>query len=169
MSYKAIDVANHIIQYCNENNGEITNLKLQKILYYVQAAFLIEKDKPAFKESIVAWQYGPVIESVYRKFKKNLDRPIKSIYEDINMSQVRIGNDGRFVLSPINNDFDDKIEHGDALLVDKVVEALMNKNAFELVKKTHQEDPWKNTQINSNIECSKIKEYFANNRGRIYG
>lgn len=41
MMYNAVDVAKYIIWFCKENGHSISNLKLQKLLYFVQAQFLI--------------------------------------------------------------------------------------------------------------------------------
>lgn len=44
-------------------------MKLQKLLYYVQAWSLAWRDEPMFPEEIEAWQYGPVIEPIYQEYK----------------------------------------------------------------------------------------------------
>ena len=78
----AIDVAENIIKIYNEKVDKlvkeynivpeyITNLKLQKLLYYVQAISLQVFEKLAFKEKIMAWSYGPVVNEVYQKYKEN--------------------------------------------------------------------------------------------------
>lgn len=41
--YKAENIAKYIIAKCNNDKQHISNLKLQKILYYIQAEFLIVK------------------------------------------------------------------------------------------------------------------------------
>ena len=53
--YKAIDVARHIINYSNEKRYGISNLKLQKLLYMVQAYYLVKTDehKPCFDDPIL--------------------------------------------------------------------------------------------------------------------
>lgn len=48
----------------NENN-DLTNLKLQKMLYFAQVEYLKEKGVPLFDDPIEAWQYGPVVPVVY--------------------------------------------------------------------------------------------------------
>ena len=49
----------------------ISNLKLQKLLYYAQGMHLALYDAPLFGDEIVAWRHGPVVESVYQKYKTN--------------------------------------------------------------------------------------------------
>ena len=43
MSYKVLDVCRHVINYSNEHDYGISNLKLQKVLYFIQAYFLYKK------------------------------------------------------------------------------------------------------------------------------
>ena len=46
-------------------NNDLTNLKLQKLLYFAQVEYLKEHDEKLFNEEIQAWQYGPVVKEVY--------------------------------------------------------------------------------------------------------
>ena len=62
-------IAKYIIERCDHYNQTISNLKLQKILYFVQAEFLVEENRRCFFEEIEAWDYGPVVPNVYRKYK----------------------------------------------------------------------------------------------------
>lgn len=62
--YKAIDLANYIVDKCIKDNTPITNLQLQRILYFVQKDFL-KRGSPAFSDYIEAWGFGPVVPTVY--------------------------------------------------------------------------------------------------------
>ena len=63
MSYRAMDIAKNIINKCTTDQHPISNLQLQKILYYIQKAFL-ENDRVAFEDESEAWQFGPVVPDV---------------------------------------------------------------------------------------------------------
>ena len=66
---KALDVANYFI----DNYGdrvEMTNLKLNKLVYFAQAVSLKQHGVPLFSDEIQAWSYGPVEPAVYRAFQK---------------------------------------------------------------------------------------------------
>lgn len=65
--YSAIDIAKYIIDKCTRERHPISNLQLQKILYYIQREFLQQGIK-AFPEEIEAWQFGPVVPEVYRQY-----------------------------------------------------------------------------------------------------
>ena len=62
--YKAIDVAEYVIQHSNY----MSNLKLQKVLYFLQANHLVLTGKPLFSDEIEAVGFGPVVYNVYRKY-----------------------------------------------------------------------------------------------------
>ena len=66
--YHALNIAQYVIARCNSKKKFISNLKLQKILYFIQAEFLVSKGKPCFHESIEAWDFGSVIPDVFYKY-----------------------------------------------------------------------------------------------------
>ncbi len=60
-----------------ERHGDcLTNLKLQKLLYYAQAWHLALYDTPLFDDELEAWVHGPVVPSVYREYKSFGWQPI---------------------------------------------------------------------------------------------
>ena len=65
--YRAIEIARYIISKCTTEKRPISNLQLQKILYYVQKEFL-NNGGEAFSDEFEAWQFGPVVPEVYRQF-----------------------------------------------------------------------------------------------------
>lgn len=157
--YDALDVANYVIKYCQEYlYRDITNLQLQKILYYIQAAFLVRRDKPIFIDSIEAWKYGPVIKEVYHEFKYYLDGPIREISPNI--------------LSIEFEEYDPYrvIDIYDQNIIDEVVGALIDSHGYTLIKRTHEELPWIEAYGTSGVvNLHTMKEYFKTHRERIYG
>lgn len=66
----ALDAANFFVELANaEEDGRMTNLKLNRLVYFAQAWSLEKFSRPLFEEEAEAWQYGPVIPSVYRAFR----------------------------------------------------------------------------------------------------
>ena len=63
----------------------ISNLKLQKLLYYMQGFHLAALGEPLFREKIEAWEHGPVVPPVWREYAPfgrdpiRLRSPIKGI------------------------------------------------------------------------------------------
>ncbi len=54
----------------------LTHLKLQKLVYFSHEAALIFTKIPLIKDDVEAWQYGPVIPSLYQSLKEWKDTPI---------------------------------------------------------------------------------------------
>ncbi len=65
--YFALNIAKYIIDKCTRERYPVSNLQLQKILYYIQREFL-QLGTKAFSEEIEAWQFGPVVPAVYRQY-----------------------------------------------------------------------------------------------------
>lgn len=70
MLYDVLDISRHIINYSDEKDYGVSNLKLQKLLYFVQAYFMLEKKDhaPCFHEKIEAWDFGPVVPEAYQEW-----------------------------------------------------------------------------------------------------
>lgn len=62
--YRAVDIAKYILTKCTKDGVPISNLQLQKILYYIQA-YSLKHQGPMLQESFYAWKFGPVIPEVY--------------------------------------------------------------------------------------------------------
>jgi uncharacterized phage-associated protein len=66
----AAHVSNFLIwQFRDSGDCDLTNLKLQKLLYYAQAWFLALHKSPIFDEDFQAWVHGPVVRTEYDRFK----------------------------------------------------------------------------------------------------
>jgi uncharacterized phage-associated protein len=63
--YNVLDIADYVIEKCVDDGHAISNLQLQKILYFIQKKFLQVKNEVAFPERIEAWQFGPVVPDAY--------------------------------------------------------------------------------------------------------
>lgn len=70
--YSAVEVADYFVLKSEQDNEQITNMKLQKMVYFAYGLLLVDSNKTErlIRESIQAWQFGPVIPEVYNKFKE---------------------------------------------------------------------------------------------------
>lgn len=164
--YSSLDVARYIINYSIDNNYEISNLKLQKILYYVQSAFLVFKKKRCFYENIINWAYGPVIEEVYREYR---ECGYESIPRQDQYSRIVYDDDEKLLKFETQNFNKDSIDNEDKTLINKVVDSYSKYTPFQLVNKTHSEGPWKETCQNQVISCDIIQKFYLENEKLIYG
>ncbi|MCL2148833.1 MAG: DUF4065 domain-containing protein [Methanomassiliicoccaceae archaeon] len=74
----ASDVANFFIDINKNTEDPMTNLRLQKYLFFAQGWSLALFGRPLFEERIEAWQLGPVVPDVYRGFSSHGKDPIRS-------------------------------------------------------------------------------------------
>lgn len=79
---RAIDVANFFIDIANNTEDCITNLHVNKLVYFAQAWSLVRRGKPLFNDEIQAWDFGPVVADVYKAFKPCGKERIASVSGD---------------------------------------------------------------------------------------
>ncbi len=140
--YSVLLVAKYIIKYCNEKNYSVSNLKLQKLLYFAQAEFLVSTGSPCFPEEIEAWDFGPVVPEVYHRYK---------VYGSSNIPYISTSLLGR--ISP-----------PDKALIEDMVDQCAKYTASQLVEITHHQDPWVRAYApyRSNIITKRsIRDFFA--------
>ncbi len=68
MGYSAIDIGRTMVQLSLDNKIWLTNLKLQKLLYFAWIKYFEDTRKSLFDDDFEAWKYGPVVPSVYYDF-----------------------------------------------------------------------------------------------------
>ena len=59
--YKALELAKYVVSKCIQDDNPISNLQLQKILFYIQRDYLQNENRAAFADEIEAWRFGPVV------------------------------------------------------------------------------------------------------------
>lgn len=111
------DVAKYVLEKLNTS---CTTMKLQKLVYYCQAWYLVWEDKPLFKEEIEAWANGPVVRSLF-----NFHQGMYSI----NKYKLTLGNSSHL----------SKLQRED---IDSVLEFYGSKTSQWLIDQTHSEQPW---------------------------
>jgi uncharacterized phage-associated protein len=141
MAYKAIDIANELLKRAAENGGGdlMTNLKLQKMLYYEQGFHLAFFNEALFEDPIEAWQYGPVVPNVYYYYKEC----------------------GRNGIIPEEKEFSFEKENERALF-DEVFRVYGAYSAIGLMNMTHSEMPWNTTPtgVGNIIPHDKMQAFF---------
>lgn len=157
--YNANTIAKEIIKYSANQGLEISNLKLQKMLYFVQAAFLTQLNRACFTDAIEAWEFGPVVPSVYRKYKifGANSIPMRALSKNNFISL--------FSYSP--NEKQQSILTEDVSLIHKVVDSLGKYPASKLVELTHAQSPWITSYVkhcNNEIPNESILAYFTDQR-----
>ncbi|MDL2310474.1 DUF4065 domain-containing protein [Peptostreptococcaceae bacterium OttesenSCG-928-C18] len=132
--YKALEVAKYVINKGIEKNTPISNLQLQKILYYMQEYNLKNYNTPLFEDNFEAWQFGPVIATVYHEYSSN----------------------GGSKIDRMQN-IESKIEVPENM--DIMIEEKMKLNPWDLVNDTHSKDkPWYYVYNNRGNKATISKE-----------
>lgn len=157
MSFDGRAIANFILDRSEAEGRKLSNLSLQKIVYFCHVWFLVQRGAPLIKHSFEAWQYGPVLPYLYREFKDYEDRPISQRCRRIDPLT------GQNVV--VNYDFD---AHTEALL-SQVVDFYSRINPSTLVEMTHVVDgPWYNawnheglTNPGMKIPDDKIRRFYS--------
>lgn len=139
MAYNAIDIAKKIICKTDMEHGDtISNLKLQKLLYYMQGFHLAFFGTPFFNESVEAWTYGPVVPVVFQEFKKFKKRAINpENYHD----ELVLADDEQQMFDMVYNEYN-------------------RFSAVALMNMTHNEGPWKHHDIGDVITNEELRTFF---------
>ena len=142
----AQNIAHYVLHLFQQSGESITNLKLQKLLYYIQGWHLGLYHESIFDEDFEAWIHGPVVPSVFQEFKANKWWPI---LEEANCTSL--GN------KAIEKHIDDVLEVFGAC------------NAYELELMSHREMPWikarngidPTAQSNAIITKASMEDFFS--------
>lgn len=136
----------HVAEYILRELGEISALKLQKLVYYCQAWSLVWDDEPIFDARIEAWANGPVVPELF----------------NIHRGQFRVA-PGSFAQGDLN------LPENHIDTIDVVLEFYGDKSSQWLSDLTHQEDPWNiaregvpdSERSNQEISLASLAEYYS--------
>lgn len=141
MNVSVKDVAAYIL----EKQGEMTTMKLQKLVYYCQAWSLVWDDESLFNEEIEAWANGPIVKKLY----------------DVHKRQYKI--------RKLTKGDSEKLSELQKTSIEHVLSYYGDKSSQWLSDLTHVEDPWKNQRIglapgersNNIITIASMSEYYS--------
>ncbi len=142
--YNVLDIAKYVIASYWKSGTKITNLKLQKILYYIQGYSYKFCDDAAYPEQISKWPYGPVVPTAYFEYNMYRSSAIAEVSDDELTHIIKYLNNNK----PLKN------------VIDKVIDKTIPMSAAELVNKTHEEDPWIKASNSASISPVAIARYF---------
>lgn len=128
------DVADYIIAKCAETDTYLNVLKLHKLVYYVQAWYLVFSDgNRAINTEFQAWIHGPVSRPLYDRFRER-----KSMYYRLTRRDIRPGFSVHDLPEAIRSH------------IDIVLEVYAELSDDQLEEMTHKEEPW----IQARGDCS---------------
>lgn len=133
-----------VAAYVLEEQGQITVMKLQKLVYYSQAWHLVWDSEPLFEDPILAWANGPVIRRLYDQHR------------------------GRFQVSEWPSGASSNLTQDQRETIDAVLGLYGELTAVQLSELTHSEDPWRDARAGLEpgersekvIAISALAEYY---------
>lgn len=135
-----------VAQYILEKQGDMTTIKLQKLVYYCQAWALVWTGAPLFEEKIEAWANGPVTPELF------------------------YAHQGKFKIGPQPSLGDSsKLTVDNKDVIENVLKGYGDKDSQWLVELTHLEEPWKiarkgipaGIRCNEEISLASMAEYYS--------
>lgn len=140
--YDALDVAKYVIHYENSQGRSVSNLRLQKLLYFIQAQFLVTNHNPCFADKIMAWDFGPVVPPVYREY--------------------RVFGSNTIPNPPAQGTYG--ISAQDCMLINGILDKCSRYSTTELVSITHNQKPWMDAYrkgYDNTISLRSIQTFFG--------
>lgn len=144
-TYPANLVADFFLALSKPDVGDVlTNLKLQKLCYYaagISATVRQDDSSPIFKDRIEAWLHGPVVPSLYARFR----------------------NCGADPIPPVENFDFSLIDERDVDLLEDIYKFYGQYSAWKLRDMTHEEAPWIEAYAKEDkqIRVADLREFFA--------
>lgn len=139
-------VAQFVTEYCIKKHKPVTNVMLNKILYFIQAEFLVSKNEPCFPEKILAMPDGPVVPIVFEHYKLWGDDEIASNGVSIDLSIP-------------------SFTSLDTGMISLVIDTVLAHTDEELVEIIHNQTPWHDAYYNKTghgvISNQSLKDFFT--------
>ncbi|KGR90178.1 hypothetical protein CD30_13085 [Ureibacillus massiliensis 4400831 = CIP 108448 = CCUG 49529] len=152
----SIILSKYILGYINEMGLEVNHLKLQKLIYYVDAWHMVFLKEPLIDEDFEAWMHGPVVRNVWNYYKEKsiLNAVIPSSEETISLENY--------------------LSEEQIQVINDVLDEYGNKTPYYLECLTHEEKPWLTARIGyapsdrceERISKNIMKEYYTE---KLYG
>ena len=157
-------LVDYVIAYCNVFGFNITPLKLQKILYYIQAWHIVKHDKhQLFDELPQAWVNGPVYRSVYNTYKNRF-------YRSTPLFMSRVAKDGETIIEELISNLNVSDIQKDTINI--ILKHYSSMDEAKLVLMTHNDLPWNQARegkgeferCETNISLESMYSFYSNNK-----
>ncbi|MEZ4789054.1 MAG: DUF4065 domain-containing protein [Flavobacteriales bacterium] len=134
------ELAEYLIARFQAEGVPITPVKLQKLLYYIQAWHLVyEKGHPLFNDQPEAWVNGPVYKAVFPLYKNRF------MYDSIVLAGVKDDAEARAAMEKKFAAL--KLNQEQAGLLESVIQAYGFLENEKLILLSHSEKPWLEARV----------------------
>ncbi|RUW55477.1 DUF4065 domain-containing protein [Mesorhizobium sp. M1A.F.Ca.ET.072.01.1.1] len=150
-------IANEILHRAWAEQLEVTQIDMQKILYFLHGHHLLEHGQPLIKSEFEAWDFGPVQRSVYDAFKGFGDQPITELAQKLDP------------VKRLTSPFPKLVDNAAVATIERHLYKYLEIPSFALVDITHQPGtPWSRTiesakshvNVGMRIKNDLISTYF---------
>lgn len=160
---KAMDLADYIIIKSNCLNKPVSNLMIQKVMYFLNVDYLLNNNGKSLieDENFERWDYGPTIRYVYNE------------YSSYGSSEISIPSEHRKLVTGEGNKLEIRsyklnvkdIDKATRKFIDKdIIKLLKFKDPFELVNECQQEPQWKKLSYNEEYSNTEILKYYKKHK-----
>jgi uncharacterized phage-associated protein len=157
MPYSSLEIANEFLRLAQEEDVQLTQMQLQKLVYLAHGYFLAINDKPLVEDNVEAWDYGTVFRPLWDALTQYGKTPVREI--------IRWG-DGRGFIREGGKEANARLRPEEKEIVEKVWTTYGHYPAFKLSALTHEPNgPWERHYVkgeNRVIPNESIREYFRN-------
>lgn len=156
------EVVNWLLLKYDSSQFKLTNLKLNKLVYFMHGVYLAREDTPLIRNRFECWQRGPVISSLYHRLKR---------FEQGNVTElISCQNYERGTVDVVSST---RMDERMTVTLAKATNYFVEKSAFWLVEQSHSiSGPWfkhyvqdSSPNAGKTIPDYEIKEHFVN----VYG
>lgn len=134
MQYDGRGIANFVLDRADSHGLGLTNLHINKIIYFAHGRFLALQERPLIAQQFEAWEHGPVVQDLYHQFKKYGSDVILGRANRLNRQTAQ------YEIAPY------KITSEDAEILAPLVEFYMRIPALVLSNWSHKKgSPWYRT------------------------
>jgi uncharacterized phage-associated protein len=163
MPYPSTAIANEFLARAFTSRRELTQMKLQKLVYIAHGWNLAVNGEPLVSDAVEAWEYGPVLPHLYQHARNFGNKPITRL--------ICEGDDNAAIFfstgpSPRGAPFKANLRPEEKAVIDRVWARYGDMSAFQLSDLTHQEGtPWFLTFFqkgrNGQIDNELIKQHYV--------
>ena len=132
MPFPPQTIANAFLEIAKSKDKALTNMQLQKLVYFAHAWHLAVKEQPLINTPVKAWNFGPVIPPLYNSLKTYGNGIVQKLIAGYDQ------NTGERTDYPVL-----EIDKGARAIIDRVWEIYGNLTGGQMSTLTHKPgEPW---------------------------
>jgi len=161
MAFLATAVANEFLKHAKDSGEPLTPMHVQKLIFFAYGWYIAFKDEPLIGERVEAWEYGPLVPTLYHEFKRYGSGPITDFAKEPNWEKL----DFTSYIPWIDEAScpEDQKAYAKALIA-RIWQVYGSFTALQLSRMTHEPGtPWSQAkeQGKRTIPDDLIREYFT--------